>query len=466
MIPILYEGTETAFTSNGLGRLPDCITCVVTEELNSGIYELDFTYPVTGANFDAIQLGRIIAVTHDDTGGIQPFDIVSYSKPINGLVDFHAVHVSYRLARYIAKVPDWTVDRISKAFTMFDNAYPRNALWHYSAPGLGSPTAVMASTLDGIPKSVRAFIGGTPGSFLDTYGGEVIWDKFNVTFTPQRGQVRDFIIRYGVNMTGYLEEASGQETYTFAIPYWTNGTTTVVGNKANSGLTPYDGLDLGTALDLSQKFEAEPSVASLQAEAVTLMTSEQTNLPTRTIEVDFIRLQDMDEYADFAPLLNCEIGDTVTVIFPGYKVRGSFRIVKVIWDALAERFKTMTLGALQTTLAQALGLGDAITVKGGDGSTHPVQSDTTANWAAKTSLVSAYGTIYIYTDYRTEDGVIYPAFKVGDGQAYVVDLPFSDEPLWEHIGDNDIHITAAERTFWNNKNRAYAVGEELILTTS
>ena len=62
MIPILYDKTETAFISNGLGRLRDCISCIVSEERN-GIYECDFEYPVDGANYNLIQVGRIIGVT-------------------------------------------------------------------------------------------------------------------------------------------------------------------------------------------------------------------------------------------------------------------------------------------------------------------------------------------------------------------------------------------------------------------
>ena len=61
MIPILYDSNELSFTSNGLGRLRDCISCMVTEERN-GVYECDFSYPVDGANFDLIIPGRIIGV--------------------------------------------------------------------------------------------------------------------------------------------------------------------------------------------------------------------------------------------------------------------------------------------------------------------------------------------------------------------------------------------------------------------
>ena len=92
MIPILYESTETAFASNGLGRLRDMISCVVTEERN-GIYELDFEYPMTAEDFDQIKIGRIIGVTHDESDDIQPFDIVSHERPIEGVVTFHAVHI-------------------------------------------------------------------------------------------------------------------------------------------------------------------------------------------------------------------------------------------------------------------------------------------------------------------------------------------------------------------------------------
>ena len=72
MNPILYDSTETSFSSNGLGRLTDCLECVCHEERN-GIFEVDFTYPVDGKNYDLIKIGRSIGVRHDDSEDIQPF---------------------------------------------------------------------------------------------------------------------------------------------------------------------------------------------------------------------------------------------------------------------------------------------------------------------------------------------------------------------------------------------------------
>ena len=50
MIPVLYDSGERNFTSNGLGRLYDALSCTVTEERN-GSYELEMTYPVSGMFF-------------------------------------------------------------------------------------------------------------------------------------------------------------------------------------------------------------------------------------------------------------------------------------------------------------------------------------------------------------------------------------------------------------------------------
>ena len=115
MIPILFDKTETAFTNNGIGRLRDCISCIVTEERN-GIYECDFEYPMDGANYDLIRVGRIIGVTHDESSDVQPFDIISFSKPIDGVVTFHAVHVSYRQSYMTVKGTN--INSLSSAFTL------------------------------------------------------------------------------------------------------------------------------------------------------------------------------------------------------------------------------------------------------------------------------------------------------------------------------------------------------------
>ena len=351
MIPILYESNETAFATNGLGRLRDCISCKVTEERN-GIYECDFDYPVDGAHFDLIQCGRIIAVTHNDTGDVQPFDIIGYSKPINGVVTFHCVHISYRL-NGATLLLNSGYDSISTAFAKFATAHMAS---QFSFESDFDSTGYIAAA-DGIPRTVRQLLGGIEGSILDTFGGEYEWDKFKVILHKNRGTKRDFSIRYGLNMVDYNEEVDFSESYTVCIPYWTNGEEKVVATRTTINLPRWCGRDVCVPMDLSDKFDSKPTTTQLRTMAQQMLASKSPHLPKQNINVDFIRLQDVGEYERFESLLQCRLCDSIDVVFPRYGMAGTYKIVKTEYDVLSDRYISLELGSLQVTLSEALGLG-------------------------------------------------------------------------------------------------------------
>ena len=365
MIPILYEASETMFTSNGIGRLNDVASVEVVEERN-GQFECDFEMPVDGAHFDDIICGRIIYVTHDDSKIPQPFDIVSYSKPIDGKVKFHAVHVSYRQSGIVAKAQN--INSLSAAMAaMTETAQPDNPFVYKHD---FESNAYMAA-FDGIPRSVRQLLGGIEGSVLDAYGGEYEWNNFTVYLHRERGINRSFTIRYGVNMTDYNDDTDYSGTYTSCVPYWKgndNGAEKIVfGNLTESGNASYNGRSVCAALDLSDKFETAPTVAQLTQAAKNYMVANQTNLPHQTIKVDFVRLQDLG-YEGLENLLQCNLCDRINVEFPRYGMRGQFKIVKTVWDALEDRYKSMELGALSVSLSDALGISNSVGGSGGGAS--------------------------------------------------------------------------------------------------
>lgn len=354
MIPILYEKNETLFNTNGLGRLRDCISCVVTEERN-GIYECDFEYPIDGVNYDRIQLGRIIAVEHDETNNVQPFDIVSYSRPINGVVSFHAVHISYR--QCALTVSGTNINSLADAFTLLATAEPSNPFTYWTNK---TSTGYMASA-DGIPHTVRSILGGMEGSVLDAYGGEYEWDNWTVKLWASRGSLKNFTIRYGVNLTDYQEEMDYADTYTSVIPYWTgqdgNGNDVVVkGDMQSTSYPSFNGSGRCIPLDVTDKFENQPTKAQVETEGLAYITDNQPYLPSQNIKVDFVRISDTPEYAQFKTLQTCKLCDSINVEFSQYNMTGQFKIVKTEYDVLQERYLTMELGTLSTTLAEALGI--------------------------------------------------------------------------------------------------------------
>lgn len=348
MIPILYDKNETAFQTNGLCRLRDCISATVVEERN-GLYELDIQYPLGGANYELIQVGRIIGVTHDESGDIEPFDIVSYSKPIDGVVTFHCTHISYRLSYYT--VTGSSINSLSDAFNLFKSAEPSMP---FSFNTDKDNTGYLACA-DGIPRSIRQMMGGIEGSILDAYGGEYSYNNWSVFLHSTRGKQRDFSIRYGVNLLDYNEEYDTQGTYMSCIPYWTNGEITVVGNKVNASASTVTDRDECIPLDLSDKFEDEPTTAQVEAAALSYMNANHTHLPGQTIHVEFARLQDVG-FEELQSLYQCNLCDTIRVIFSDYNTSGQFKIVKTIWDVLQDKYESMELGDLSMSLSEALGI--------------------------------------------------------------------------------------------------------------
>ncbi len=348
MIPILYDTNEISFTSNGIGRLRDCISCIVTEERN-GIYECDFEYPITGARYEDIQIGRIIGVVTDDTGDFQPFDIVSFTRPIDGVVTFHAVHISYRQS-YMT-VTGSNINSLADAFDLLATAEPNNPFAYETDK---DSTGYLASA-DGVPKSVRSMLGGIEGSILDAYGGEYEWDRFRVILHSARGYQRNFSIRYGVNMLDYNEEMDSSGTYMSCVPYWTDGTTTMVGDRQDSYGSTVTGRGECVPLDVSDRFETQPTKAEVEAMGLSVMNANNPMIPSQNIHVEFARLQDMG-YEGLENLLQCGLCDTIKVVFPFYNTTGQFKIVKTVWDVLQDRYESMELGDLSVTLAEALGI--------------------------------------------------------------------------------------------------------------
>lgn len=97
-----------------------------------------------------------------------------------------------------------------------------------------------------------------------------------------------------------------------------------------------------------------------------------------------------------------------------------------------------------------------------------IYMNTTEGWNSNPMLIAKKDTIYVYTDYDEIDGELVPGIKVGDGKAYLIDIPFTmgNKTAWErHINDTSIHVTQEEKEFWNNKNRAEIVNDETLLFT-
>ena len=350
MIPILYSKTETTFTSNGLGRLAECTRCVVTEERN-GSYECEFSYPISGKHYADIEEGCFIGCTHDDDGDMEPFEIYRRSAPINGIVTFNARHLSYRLSFVILNT--FTANNISDTLTgLGTNAINTNPFTFWTDKATFAPFAVDR------PSSVRSVMGGVEGSILDIYGGEWEFTKWTVKLWANRGTNSGVTIRYGKNMRDLQQVVDAGDAYNSVVPYWSKEeedqtVLVTLPEKIVSAAGVTDPVPV--ALDMSADFLEQPTEAQLRTAALDYLDKHSPWIPNENIKVDFVQLWQTTEYAGVANLQKVRLCDTVNVYYPALGVTlNDIKVIKVVYNVLADRYDSMELGQPSATFADAI----------------------------------------------------------------------------------------------------------------
>ena len=375
MIPILYRTDEFFFLSNGLGRLSECTECTVTEERN-GIFECEFKYPITGRFYDTmINDGGIVAVIHDDKHDIQPFDIYSYSAPIDGIVTFNAHHISYRLSNII--VQPFSAASCALAIDgLKDYSLNKNLFTFWT----NKATAGNFNLTH--PDNIRALLGGQEGSILDVYGtGEYEFDKYQVKLYLNRGVDTGVTIRYGKNLSDINRTFDEGQTFNALAPFWTDGTETVmlsdfivVSPDAPLALSPWtsDAGDYITddngeiiyfqylniqpaSIDFSSEFESKPTEEELRQKALDFLANNQPWTPRDNITIDFVQLWQTPEYENVASLQRVSLCDTVSIYYPELGVTATnAKIIRVVYNVLLERYDSMEVGTPKTSFADYL----------------------------------------------------------------------------------------------------------------
>lgn len=363
MIPILYEGTETEFTSQGLGSLSDATSCTISEEINN-TYELEMNYPMTGVHFFDIKVGRIILATPAPRKESEPFSIYKISKPIDGIVTIYAEHISYRLS-YIPVKPFSASNCYEALNGCVENSLEDNPFTVWTDKALNINFSFTK------PQSFRLCLGGVEGSILDTYRGEYEFNRFTVKLHTNRGSLKDTAkIIYGKNLTDLKQEESIENTITGIVPYWSSTVT----QTNDEGTSTSESVEVVVTLpeyaleseyadkfpykrtavvDLSEYFKEQPTVDELRTRANQYMKDNLTGLPAVSLTVSFIDLARSEENKDFASEI-VYLGDQVPVYFENLGIAAKAEITSAIYDVLADRYDSLTLGTVSSSLSKTL----------------------------------------------------------------------------------------------------------------
>lgn len=346
--PILYNATETNFDHNGIGILSACVSCEVTEEAN-GIFELAMTYPMDGIHFAELGDRAIIKARADQFRQPQLFRVYAISKPMNGIVTVLAEHISYDLSGIPVK--PFSASTASSALIGLKNNAVVNCPFDF-----WTDKGTSANFKVNTPSSIRSRLGGVAGSILDVYGGEYEFDNYTVKLHNNRGMNRGVSIRYGKNLTDIQQDQNCSNVATGVYPYWVDSEGAVLvelPKKIVNAPGTYNFVKIRT-LDLSSEFETQPTVDQLRAKTESYIKANNIGVPVVSWAVSFEQLSKSEEYKHLALLERVSLFDTVNVEFPALGVSATAKAVKMVYDVIADRVKSVTLGSVRASIADTI----------------------------------------------------------------------------------------------------------------
>ena len=351
MIPKLLDSEKTlaelaSDRTEGLGRLPEATVCKVTEERN-GAYYLEMTLPIEAKHYKDITLGGIVTAKPNTTDDPQMFRICKVTRPLNGLVQIRANHISYDLNK--TSVRPFEATGAANALRLLKSNMTGGAAFTFSTT-IDNTSSTFRNT---VPQSARALMGGQQGSLLDVFGGEYRYNGLTVQLLHNRGEDRGVRIAYGKNLTDIKQEENIESMYTAVVPYVTSNEQIVIGDLLTLIETAEPRI---YNLDLSSRFQGTelPSKTEVNKAAAAYVKANNLREPNISISVSFVNLADTEEYKNIAPLERVSLCDTVSVFFEKLNISATAKVNKTVYDVLAERYQSIELGNARASLSSTI----------------------------------------------------------------------------------------------------------------
>ena len=386
MIPILYSKEEKQFTSNGIGRLADAISCKVTEKRNNS-YQVTMEYPVQGKLAEHIKIGNIIFCTTGYKKKCQAFDIVEV-EATGSTLRVTAEHVSRRLKYAVFNRTTLFLVDPKTTFESIETDMRVNIIgindFHFSSDVtesdvkkyLNDSNVVLYSPDCNVGDNLFDFFEGQNGILsrkmtladdgkyvVAGYGdcGDFLFDNFNVSFLKRRGDDAGVKLRTGSNVQRmtFLEE--DRQSVTAVCPVW-KGRNPVTGGQMEKSLRDFDDSSDGIVysdkkydyhrivkLDLSTVFEQSPTKSEMIAEAQRYMKDHERN------NLNSYCSYSIDVPQTKSDFLDCiELCDLVTIEDVDLHIQKKLKVTEIEYDSLRERIVRIVVGNPKPTFPELL----------------------------------------------------------------------------------------------------------------
>ena len=183
--------------------------------------------------------------------------------------------------------------------------------------------------------------------------------NFNVIRHSKRGKDNGVVIEYGKNLTDMEQDNDFTDVYTDILPYavFSDENTEKVITLSEITLPIIDNPARPKTLikDFTEFFDDKASINenSLRNKAKNFIKANPLGVETPTLTVAFEPLWKQPEYS--AILERVSLCDTVTIRHSALGITAKSKVIKTVYDALAEKYVSITLGTAKSNFVNTVG---------------------------------------------------------------------------------------------------------------
>lgn len=204
---------------------------------------------------------------------------------------------------------------------------------------------------------VEAIAGDDENSFINRWGGERLYDNYDVYIMRQIGSDKGVRAEFGHNLEAIEESVSDEDVVTRIIPVAYNGyvlegakpwvDSPKIGNYAEVKGAVINFDDIKLQEDCSEGETGYANLTALRAALVKACNEEYKkgiDDPTVNYTVNMVELANTVEYAEYKQLESVEVGDTITCRHKGIKIEVKARCIRIKWNCITKENEEVELG--------------------------------------------------------------------------------------------------------------------------
>lgn len=213
---------------------------------------------------------------------------------------------------------------------------------------------------------MEAINGNNDNSFINRWGGEILFDNFTVVIDEQIGGDYGVDLRYGKNLPvdGLTDEVDIRDVVTRIYPKAYNGYTMSDDGYVDSPLiNHYPTVKCATMTFEDVKMRADAQEDDEENGIVVCDTQEELDVtltekcqdqynggvdkPKVTISADMVLLKDTEQYAEYQMLEDVSLGDTIHCHNQHLDITTDARVVELEYNSILKKVDSVVLGDFQ-----------------------------------------------------------------------------------------------------------------------